>query len=166
MPTPIEYVGATVDADYCVTMSWDFKAKLSDLPPEGFKVEPEELGSMPLGGDWCLSLVSKADRVVVKIEHGGLAYAALGDRVAVTFSLAYFTDGTLRRIATGSCPARIPHPNRGNDGTAFTSYDYSLAKNVRALDSAAAGLAKISLPPRPPFATRRIATTRPRCPFN
>ncbi|TKA52492.1 hypothetical protein B0A53_04868 [Rhodotorula sp. CCFEE 5036] len=78
MPTPIEHVGAKVEAEYRVVISWDFKANLSDLPPEGIKVEQEKLG--------------EGDTVVMELNHGPLAYAALGKRVTVSGTLAYFID--------------------------------------------------------------------------
>ncbi|TKA52511.1 hypothetical protein B0A53_04887 [Rhodotorula sp. CCFEE 5036] len=44
MPTPGKFLRARVEADYNVSISWDFEANLSDLPPEGIEVEPDKLG--------------------------------------------------------------------------------------------------------------------------
>lgn len=127
MPTPIKCLSGRVEADYHVTMSWDFEAKLSDLPPEEIEVGREELGTVPLHGDWSFSLNDRGDQVVViSITHGPLAYAALGKRVMATGKLAYLTDGTLHHIDTATWSWRGPQPRRDDEGTTFNGYDFSL----------------------------------------
>lgn len=56
MPTPVEYLDVHVDAEYRVSISWKFKAKLSDLPSEGIKFEADKSASVPLRGDWYFQL--------------------------------------------------------------------------------------------------------------
>lgn len=56
MPTPGKFLRGRVETDYNISMSWEFEANLSDLPPEGINVGPDKLGSVPLRGDWSFSL--------------------------------------------------------------------------------------------------------------
>lgn len=106
-------------------MSWDFEAKLSDLPSEGTEVGQEKLKAVPLPGDWSCSL-KKKNGLVLSIRHGPLAYAALGNRVTATGELAYFADGTLHHIDTASWYSKAPHPGRDDEGRTFNGYDFSL----------------------------------------
>jgi hypothetical protein len=129
MPTPIEHVGAKVEAEYRVVISWDFKANLSDLPPEGIKVEQEKLGSVPLRGDWAFRLASEGDTVVMELNHGPLAYAALGKRVTVSGTLAYFIDGTMHQVSTEPWSVNKPQPGRNDTDTTFSGYSFWLPKD-------------------------------------
>lgn len=130
MPRTIEYVGGQVEAEYCVTISWDFKANLADLPSKGIKVKQEQLGSsVPLRGDWSLDLLNRADELVIRIRHGGLAYAALGDRVTVSCQFSHLADGALRLLKDYSWPAKVAQPRLHTNGSLFTSYRYTLSKS-------------------------------------
>ncbi|GAA5963206.1 hypothetical protein JCM8115_001058 [Rhodotorula mucilaginosa] len=127
MPEPVKFLGGRVKADYNVRMSWDFEANLFNLPPEGIKVKQEQLGSVPLRGDWCFSLSSKYAQPRILVEHGRLAYAAHGERVTVTGELAYFADGKLHVIGTTPWLASEPGPGRNAEGTAYGSYPFTLS---------------------------------------
>ncbi|TKA52513.1 hypothetical protein B0A53_04889 [Rhodotorula sp. CCFEE 5036] len=130
MPTPFEYVGGQVDAEYRVTMAWDFKANLSDLPSEGIEVEQKQFGSVPLRGDWCFTIDNEDGDLSMCAVHGTLPYAALGERVTVTCTFAYFANGALRHIVTESAGARTPQPKLDEgDGLVYTAYRLSRSKD-------------------------------------
>ena len=130
MPTPGKFLRARVEADYNVSISWDFEANLSDLPPEGIEVEPDKLGSVPLRGDWSLRIRNEGDVFHIDVLHGKLAYAAFGQRVTVTGEFAYFADGALRHIVTESAGARTPQPKLDEgDGLVYTAYRLSRSKD-------------------------------------
>lgn len=129
MPTPIEYVGGQVEADYHVTMSWDFKAKFSDMPPEGIDIQQEQLGAVPLRGDWCFSLNGEADDLVIEIKHGGLPHAALGNRVMVRGAISYFANGAPRLFYAVALPVRGAQPRLDTEGSPFCAYTFPLSKS-------------------------------------
>lgn len=132
MPTPIKFVSRRVKADYNISMSWDFEAKLSDLRPDGTMVEQEKVGSVPFRGDWSLSIQNKDDELELIIGHGERAYAAFGERATVSGELAHFADGTLRGIMAGRWVSRVPQPGRGERGTTCMGYRFPLPEGESA----------------------------------
>ena len=113
-------------------MSWDFEAKLSDLPPNGIKFEPDKPGSVPMRGDWSLHILDKGDDLT---KHGTLAYAAFGERVSVTGDFAYFVDGALRQIDMAPWGVRVPPPELDEEnGLVFTIYTFWRSKTHLAED--------------------------------
>lgn len=135
MPTPIEYLDAQVDAEYRVSISWNLKAKLSDLPPEGIKFEADKSASVPLRGDWYFQLENEDNQLEMMAAHGILAYAAHGERVTVTCEFAYIADGALRQIGTTSWGTPTPKPELDeDDGLVYAAYIFSLAKGQLAAD--------------------------------
>lgn len=134
MPTPGKFLRGRVEADYNVSMSWDFEANLSDLSPDGIKVEPDKLGSVPLSGHWSFNLISKADGFSIDVKHGDLAYAAFGERVTATGELAYFANGVLSQIGTESWGETIPLPERDGDNMTFDGFESMRDKGELATD--------------------------------
>lgn len=124
----MEYVGGQVDAEYRVTMSWDFTAKLSRRQPESIEITQDDLGSVPLRGNWCLTIDSDGDDLVLRVKHGELPVGALGECVTVTLEFAYLDGKTLRQIATASWPAEIPQPKLGRKDLPTTNFKYSVSK--------------------------------------
>ncbi|KWU41835.1 hypothetical protein RHOSPDRAFT_36603 [Rhodotorula sp. JG-1b] len=69
MPTPILVLSEQVDAEYRVNMSWDFEAKLSDVPPVGFQVVQKKLDRGPLRGDWHFNIRNEVNNLAISILH-------------------------------------------------------------------------------------------------
>lgn len=126
----MEYVGGRVDAEYRITMSWDFKAKLaSTLPQESIEVAQDDLGSVPLRGEWCLSVNSNGDDLIIKIKHGELPVGAFGDCVTVMGEFAYLLDnGALQQIDAG-IPPQSEQPRRDSNGSSHRSFRFLGSKS-------------------------------------
>ena len=132
MPSSIKYVDGRVDAEYRVTMSWDFEAKLLSKvrQPESIKVGQDDFESVPLCGDWRFSLDSNADDLTIRVKHGELPVGALGERVTVTGEFAYLLDdGTWQQIDTHAWAANTAQPELSTNGSPYSAYKYSRSKH-------------------------------------
>ncbi|GAA5984445.1 hypothetical protein JCM10908_003349 [Rhodotorula pacifica] len=114
-----------VDADYSVVMSWDFEANLWDLPEQS---DPIPLKSVPLRGDWYITITSSKDSeggldVNFALSYHGLeGVAALGEQVEATIRLGWLLDGCLHALDTDEWKI-APWPEGADDKRGTVSFD-------------------------------------------
>lgn len=99
MPEPVEKLGGAVKHEDTIEITWDFKANLSDLPPEGITLDAPE--SVPLAGSWKLNVDNKKDDpdvLDVDVTHGSPPLGSFGKSVTVKLDFALIAGAGKRRL--------------------------------------------------------------------
>lgn len=100
MPEPVEQLGGAVKHEDTIGINWQFKANLSELPPEGITLDAP--GPVPLPGDWKLQLKNvsdNSDELCLFFKHGFLPVGAFGTSVTVKLRFDLVKGADKRRIA-------------------------------------------------------------------